>query len=128
MTEQLQEYKINALIDYRATKKAEMDKVLAAKQELQKEIDNADRLLLRKMDSEDITRTANSNASVSINETTQPEVTDWDAFYRFLADTKQFELLQRRVSSTAYKELLGLGHSVPGLAPRTVRRINFRKL
>ena len=128
MTEQLQEYKINALIDYRATKKAEMDKVLAAKQELQKEIDNADRLLLSKMDSEDITRTANSNASVSINETTQPEVTDWDAFYRFLAETKQFELLQRRVSSTAYKELLGLGQNIPGLAPRIVRRINFRKL
>jgi hypothetical protein len=80
------------------------------------------------MDTEGLSRTANDSASVSINEDTVPEVTDWDELYRHVTETQDFSLIQRRVSSTAYKEILKLGDGVPGLQPRTVRRVNFRKL
>lgn len=123
-----QSLSLNQLIDNRAALKTEMDQLNEVKKDLQADLDYLDRILLAKMDAEEVNRTANKNASVSINETTVPEVEDWDALYKHILDTKEFALLQRRVSSKAYKEVLDLGEPVPGLAPRTVRRINFKKL
>ena len=90
--------------------------------------DHLDVLLLKKMDAEGLSRTANQQASVSINEDTVPDVTNWEEVQQYVIATEDFSLIQRRISSTAYKELLKLGEAVPGLQPRTIRRINFRSL
>ena len=123
-----EEMNVNQLINERAKVKDSMDKLNRELKELRAESDYIDVLLLKKMDTEGLSRTANDSASVSINEDTVPEVTDWDELYRHVTETQEFSLIQRRVSSTAYKEILKLGDGVPGLQPRTVRRVNFRKL
>ena len=119
---------VNQLINERAELKQQMDRLKKHVNELRAESDYIDVLLLKKMDAEGISRTANDSASVSINVDTVPNVDDWDALYAHVTSTQDFSLLQRRVSSTAYKELLKMGENVPGLSPRTVRRVNFRKL
>ena len=119
---------VNELINERADVKGRMDGLNKQLKELRAEQDYLDVLLLKKMDAEGVARTANDAASVSINEDTVPDVTDWDALYEHVTSTQDFSLLQRRVSSTAYKELLKMGEQVPGLSPRSVRRVNFRKL
>jgi len=123
-----EEMNVNQLINERAKVKDSMDKLNRELKELRAESDYIDVLLLKKMDTEGLSRTANDSASVSINEDTVPEVTDWDELYKHVTETQDFSLIQRRVSSTAYKEILKLGDGVPGLQPRTVRRVNFRKL
>ena len=123
-----EEMNVNQLINERADVKSRMDKLNRELKDLRAESDYIDVLLLKKMDAEGMSRTANDSASVSINEDTVPEVTDWDQLYQYVTETQDFSLIQRRVSSTAYKEILKLGDGVPGLQPRTVRRINFRKL
>jgi hypothetical protein len=125
MTEELN---INQLIEKRAENKYEMDQLNAQLKELRETQNHLDVLLLKKMDAEGLSRTANTQASVSINEDTVPDVTDWEELYQYVTDTQDFSLIQRRVSSTAYKELLKLGEAVPGLQPRVVRRINFKSL
>lgn len=124
----LENLSITELINHRADLKGQMDQLNKQLKELRGEQDYVDVLLLKKMDTEGVSRTANENASVSINEDTVPNVDDWDALYEHVTSTQDFSLLQRRVSSTAYKELLKMGESVPGLSPRSVRRVNFRKL
>jgi len=124
----LENQSITELINHRAYLKGQMDQLNKQLKELRGEQDYVDVLLLKKMDTEGVSRTANENASVSINEDTVPNVDDWDALYEHVTSTQDFSLLQRRVSSTAYKELLKMGESVPGLSPRSVRRVNFRKL
>ena len=124
----LENQSITELINHRADLKGQMDQLNKQLKDLRGEQDYVDVLLLKKMDSEGVSRTANENASVSINEDTVPNVDDWDALYEHVTSTQDFSLLQRRVSSTAYKELLKMGESVPGLSPRSVRRVNFRKL
>ena len=119
---------VTQLIEARAQTKDSMDALNRELKELRQQQDELDVLLLKKMDAEGLSRTANEKASVSINEDTVPEVTDWDQLYQYVTETQDFSLIQRRVSSTAYKELLKLGDGVPGLQPRTVRRVNFRKL
>ena len=113
---------VNQLINERAELKDQMDRLNKHVKELRAESDYVDVLLLKKMDAEGVSRTANEAASVSINEDTVPNVDDWDALYGHVTSTQDFSLLQRRVSSTAYKELLKMGENVPGLSPRTVRR------
>ena len=123
-----QELNINQLIEKRAENKYAMDELNAQLKELRETQNHLDVLLLKKMDAEGLSRTANTQASVSINEDTVPDVIDWEELYQYVTNTQDFSLIQRRVSSTAYKELLKLGESVPGLQPRVVRRINFKSL
>jgi hypothetical protein len=119
---------INDLIEKRAEVKRETESLNARLKELEAARDEIDLALLKKMDAEGLSRTANGSFSVSINEDTVPDVLDWDSVYAHVMSTRDFSLIQRRISSTAYKELLKLGEGVPGLQPRTIRKINFRSL
>tara|TARA_Y100000389_G_scaffold34180_1_gene29065 strand:- start:5401 stop:5796 length:396 start_codon:yes stop_codon:yes gene_type:complete len=114
------------LIRDRANVKSKMDGLNAELKELRKTQDEIDYELLKKLDDQGVTKTGSDVASVSIREDMVPEVTDWDSLYAHVTATGDFGLLQRRVSSTAYKEALKLGEQVPGLQPREIRRINFR--
>ena len=122
------EVNINDLIEKRAEIKRETEQLNVRLKDLKSAQDEIDLALLKKMDAEGLSRTANGDYSVSINEDTVPDVDDWDALYTHIISTRDFSLIQRRVSSTAYKELLKLGEGVPGLSPRTIRKINFRSL
>lgn len=119
---------INDLIEKRAEIKRETESLNSRLKELEASRDEIDLALLKKMDAEGLSRTANGSFSVSINEDTVPDVLDWDSVYAHIVATRDFSLIQRRISSTAYKELLKLGEGVPGLQPRTIRKINFRSL
>jgi plasmid maintenance system killer protein len=119
---------INQLIEKRADIKRETEELNLRLKDLKTAQDEIDLALLKKMDAEGLSRTANGSFSVSINEDTVPDVTDWDAVYSYVMSNRDFSLIQRRISSTAYKELLKLGEGVPGLEPRTIRKINFRTL
>ena len=119
---------IDELIDRKKSIKTQMEKLNSELKGLREQENDIDLQLLKKLDSEGLKKTANEVASVSIKEETVPDVHDWDALYEHIKQTGDFSLIQRRVSSTAYSELLKLGENVPGLQPRVIRRINFRSL
>tara|TARA_B100001287_G_scaffold265480_1_gene258437 strand:+ start:416 stop:808 length:393 start_codon:yes stop_codon:yes gene_type:complete len=119
---------IDELIDRKKSIKNQMEKLNSELKGLREQENDIDLQLLKKLDTEGLKKTANEVASVSIKEETVPDVHDWDALYEHIKQTGDFSLIQRRVSSTAYRELLKLGENVPGLQPREIRRINFRSL
>lgn len=119
---------IDELIDRKKSIKTQMEKLNSELKGLREQENDIDLELLKKLDTEGLKKTANEVASVSIKEETVPDVHDWDALYEHIKQTGDFSLIQRRVSSTAYRELLKLGENVPGLQPREIRRINFRSL
>lgn len=119
---------INELIDQKKDIKQQMADLNAQLKTLREQESEVDIALLKKLDTEGLSRTANEVASVSINEEVVPDVQDWDALYQHVMQTGDFSLIQRRISSTAYRELLKIGENVPGLQPREIRRINFRTL
>ena len=67
-------------------------------------------------------------ASATISETVVPNVEDWDAFERYIIDTNQLFLLQRRTSIAAYRDLLQAGETIPGVSPFTKTSLSLRKL
>ena len=78
------------------------------------------------MDDQGIEKTANDRATISVKTKTMPSAEDWDQIYKHILATEQFELLHRRLSAQAFRELLSLGMTVPGIKSTDVIRINYR--
>lgn len=72
---------------------------------------------LMKLMSEAGTYRASSNVGHTVNMSQKdvPTVTDWPAFYQFVAEQEAFEFLQKRLSLPAFKERWGAGETVPGV-------------
>jgi hypothetical protein len=61
-------------------------------------------------------RTSNSHKLV---------VENWEEFYKYIARTKKFELLQKRLGEGAAQELIDDGKKVPGLGTFTVVKVSL---
>ena len=71
---------------------------------------------------------SNDICTVSIKTEIVPTVENWDDVFEHISQTNQFELLHKRMSSTAYRELIASGTNVPGVKSTELTRINFRSL
>tara|TARA_R110002167_G_scaffold185793_1_gene386565 strand:+ start:5841 stop:6218 length:378 start_codon:yes stop_codon:yes gene_type:complete len=64
------------------------------------------------------------NGTISLTETVVPTVQDWGQFNKFVLKNAAFDLYQRRVSSTAWRDRLEAGEKIPGVLEYT--RQNLR--
>lgn len=64
--------------------------------------------------------------TVSIKRSTVPQVTDWPAVYDFIAQHQAFDLLQRRLSTTAWRDRADAGDVVPGVREEIIPAIMWR--
>tara|TARA_R110002012_G_scaffold42860_1_gene116320 strand:- start:747 stop:1118 length:372 start_codon:yes stop_codon:yes gene_type:complete len=113
---------MNSLADFR-------DVIATTEQglkELKQKKNDLEAQLIAKMEDQGIDRTGNDRCTVSIKTETVPTVEDWDALYKHILATGQFELLHKRVSASAYRELLSLDMELQGVQPTDVIRINYR--
>jgi hypothetical protein len=79
-----------------------------------------------KMQEQGLEKISNDICTVSLKTEIVPTVEDWDAVFAHIVDTSQFELVQKRMSSTAFRELIAMGMEVPGVRSTELTRINFR--
>lgn len=56
------------------------------------------------------------------------EVGGWPALQAFIREHDRFDLIQKRVSSTAIKELWEAGYNVPGVKRMTVPKVSLTKV
>ena len=73
-----------------------------------------------------LTQTGNDVCTISLKTETVPTVEDWDLLHQHIIDTGRFELLQKRMSATAYRELIAMEPSVPGVRSTELTKVNFR--
>lgn len=66
----------------------------------------------------------------SVKDEQVPVVEDWDGFYGFIKENDAFYLLQRRVSTPAFREAIGLygEDGLPGVAVATLPKLDNRKV
>ncbi|MGA1777114.1 MAG: hypothetical protein ACO39G_08560 [Flavobacteriaceae bacterium] len=100
--------------------------LLDQEKELKRTKDMLETQIATSLKEQGIDRVGNDQCTVSIKQEIVPTVEDWDALHRHILDTQQFELLQKRMSATAYRELLQMGQAVPGVTSTELTRINFR--
>lgn len=104
------------------------------KRELETEVKSIDKalaenelLIIERLDGMGVNKFAVGKLSFSISENTVGNVEDWDQVHAYIRDNNAFHLVQRRLANAAYKELLDMGDSLPGVVPFNKRSLNFRK-
>ena len=114
--------KMNRLADTRLQLKA-----LLEQEKKLKQIQNAlETEIAADMERQGLTQTGNDACTISLKTEIVPTVEDWDALHQHIIATGQFELLQKRMSATAYRELITMVQSVPGVRSTELTRVNYR--
>ena len=70
---------------------------------------------------------SDSGHSVTMSKKSVPVITDWDAFYAYVSQTKSFDLLHNRLSTLAFKDRIEQGELIPGSSTTELWGINLTK-
>lgn len=74
------------------------------------------------------TGVAGKLALVQVESKAIPQVEDWDAFYKHIKKTGEFELMQRRVSDKAVVERWDDKRTVPGVVRFNAKKVSCTKI
>ena len=114
--------KMNMLADTRL----QLKQLLEQEKKL-KQVQNAlEAEIAADMERQGLTQTGNDVCTISLKTEVVPTVEDWDALWEHIFDTRQTELLQKRMSATAYRELLAMAQAVPGVRSTELTKVNYR--
>ena len=117
---------LNTLLDELASIRGEIKSLQEQEKILKLRQNDLDSEIIRKMEDQGLDQIANDVCTVSKKIDVVPTVEDWDVVHQHILDTRQFELLQKRMSATAWRELLQMGQAVPGVKATELTKINFR--
>lgn len=117
---------LNDLLNELAEEKEKLKGIQNLEKTYKSNISELEGHIIYQLETQGVDRTGNDVCTVSIKKETVPTVEDWDAVHQHIIDTGQFELLQKRMSATAYRELQQLGQNIPGVKATELTRINFR--
>ena len=109
---------------------AATDKMWALREEkrIDTELKALEETIFDLLDAQDTRKAEGKKASVSIGEAIVANVEDWDALWPWVAKTKNFHLIQKRVSDPGMRELWALKKVIPGVQPFTKRTLSVRSL
>ena len=89
----------------------------------QKELESQ---ILLQMEDQGLDKISNEVCTITRKKEIVPTATNWDEIYAHIQSTEQWELLHKRLSATAFRELVATGIDVPGITSTELTRINFR--
>lgn len=114
---------INKFVEIKARKESLAAEIKTCNEDLAKiESD-----IMEQMSNAGITQAASDKASCTMRATPNPTITNWPAFYDYVAETGQFELLHKRLSSTAFRERWDAGETIPGTTMTSVYELSVRR-
>ncbi len=115
-----------AIIDQLWACKEEKKLLTAQIKEADGRIKEIEDTLMERFESEGMTKATGARATAFTTSSIVGDVQDWEEFWTFIIKKKYTQLLQRRVSEPAYRELLEKGIKVPGVIPFTKKSIGLR--
>lgn len=98
----------------------------AAEREVAARYQAAERELIALLVKEKLTEAAGAHARAKLDSTPVPQVRDWEQVYEYLLKSRDFALVQRRIASAHWRELLEAKVAVPGIEafPLTTLRLS----
>ena len=118
--------KLNDLLSEVTKLRSEIKTVQAEEKLLKTQQRELESQISIRMQEQGLDKISNDVCTISLKNEIVPTVEDWDALHQHIIDTNQFELLQKRMSATAYRELITSGMDVPGVKSTELTRVNFR--
>jgi hypothetical protein len=83
--------------------------------------------LLKSMDRSDLDKSSGKLATVSISEQDFANIKDYGKFIKYVKDNEAYDLFQRRVSISSFRERTDDGEKIPGIEIFTKIKLNLRK-
>jgi len=117
---------LSAQIDALLAKREEQRAAQAHADELKEKMAPLEEALLERLNAEGLTQAAGSKATIYVKKTEEPDVKDWQAVYGYVAKHGAWEILQKRISSTAWRERREEGDEVPGIDVFIRQKLNLR--
>lgn len=102
----------------------EMDEKIAGMKAKEKEVDEA---VLAALEAAGMEKGTGSSATATLNKSPVPTVKDWPALWAHIQKTGEFDLLEKRVGKTAYRERIDNGKRVPGVETFWQKSISYSK-
>lgn len=106
---------VGACVDLLYQRRAERLAVQARVEELKADEADLERHIFNTFGKQELRGAKGTVASASIKEENVPTMEDWEAFRAWVVKTKSWDLLQKRLSSTAVRERWNAGKEVPGV-------------
>lgn len=100
------------LRDERLIFQRNMEEQLKELKEREKEIKDH---IINTFSKSDIEGAKGSVASAGILRNTYPRPVDWEKIHKYIRETNQFDLLEKRLLKSAFKERFEAGVSIPGV-------------
>lgn len=98
-----------------------VDNVKAREDELKEHI-------IQNLSKSDDTGAAGKKYRAQIVRKAVPTLKDWDAFTRFVAESKRFDLIHKRVADKTVKDMWEAGEAVPGVEKFNVVDVSITKI
>ena len=102
-------------------RKTRANKIIALIEEEEKRLQNA---LIDVLDKDDTTGVSGKLGRATITMKKVPYAKDWNAVHKYIIQTGEFDLLQKRLSTTAVEER---DTPIPGIEFLNVKKVNLRK-
>lgn len=83
--------------------------------------------ILQAMAAAGITQAGSTMATATMKQVARPSIKDWSEFHAYVAETGAFELLHKRLSSTAFQERWDAGEIVPGTEKTESWEVSIRR-
>jgi hypothetical protein len=109
-----------ALRQLRLEKQREIDDMKATETNLRQAI-------IGLLEDAGLAKASGGMATAGIKVTVEPLVTDWDPVFEYIRKENKFELIQKRISAPAWRELKESGILVPGTEENPVVDISLTK-
>ena len=118
---------IKELIDAYVEQKALKESLNENIKKCNEKMANLEADIMEQMATAGISQAASDKASCSMREVKHPAIEDWNAFYNYVAETNQFELLHKRLSSQVFRERWEAGENIPGTTASSVWELSVRR-
>ena len=124
----LMEMTLPELVELRAERKDKTAALNKAAKQAKEELDDVEGVIIAKIDAIGVEGTNVGGFAVNIVEEFVPTDIEWDTFLPWAAENDQLHLLQRRMSSTAWREYESIyGEYPPGTQCHKSRKLSVVK-
>ena len=117
---------LNELMNELASVRSQIKSLQEKEKVLKLHQNDLDSEIIRQMEEAGLDQIASDVCTISKKVETVPTVEDWDVLHKHILETNRFELLQKRMSATSFREALQLDGSVPGVKSTELTKINYR--
>jgi hypothetical protein len=83
--------------------------------------------VLEELDSSGMLKGSGTKATCGVTYSLEPIIDDWAKIHAYIRENDRFDLLQQRLSSLAWRELLEAGFLLPGTDKFTARNLSLTK-